>query len=124
MQTPANITLKRKSNLLEIQFGAETFQLPAEYLRVYSPSAEVQGHAPSQAKLQTGKLHVKLLSLESQGNYAIRITFDDGHNSGIYTWDYLYELGYKHTELWQAYLDQLNAARASRDPDVSVIKFP
>jgi DUF971 family protein len=123
MRIPTNITLKNKSNLLEVTFGAETYQLSAEYLRVYSPSAEVQGHAPSQAKLQTGKLHVKLTGAEPQGNYAIRLIFNDGHNSGIYTWNYLYELGLYQSENWQSYLDKLSAAKATRDPDISVIKL-
>lgn len=123
MHAPSEITLRRKSNLLELRFGTEIFHLPAEFLRVHSPSAEVRGHGPGQAQLQYGKLHVALTGAEPQGNYALRLLFDDGHNSGIYTWDYLYELGCRQEHYWQAYLDALSQQGKSRDPHVSVVKI-
>ncbi|MCR6653402.1 MAG: DUF971 domain-containing protein [Cellvibrionaceae bacterium] len=123
MAIPSDIKLRRKSNLLELQFGDELFQLPAEYLRVHSPSAEVRGHGPGQAQLQHGKIHVQLTGLEPQGNYALRLLFDDGHTSGIYTWDYLYDLGHQRELHWQNYLDALTKEGKSRDPEVSVVKF-
>lgn len=123
MPAPSEIKLRRKSNLLELRFGSETFELPAEYLRVYSPSAEVRGHGLGQEKLQYGKLHVILTGVEPQGNYAVRLIFDDGHDSGIYTWDYLYDLGSRQAALWQSYLDALASAGKTRDPDTSVVRF-
>lgn len=123
MQIPSELKLRRKSNLLELQFGGDTFQLPAEFLRVYSPSAEVRGHGPGGAQLQSGKLHVKLTGMEAQGNYALRLVFDDGHNSGIYTWEYLYDLARNQEIYWQNYLAALAAAGKTRDPDTSVVKF-
>ena len=92
------------------------YSLPAEYLRVYSPSAEVQGHGPGQRTLQDGKREVKIANLEPQGNYAIKIIFSDGHDSGVYSWKYLYHLGENEKELWQSYLDELEAAGKTRDP--------
>ena len=124
MPTPTDVKWRRKSNLLELYFGEEVFQLPAEYLRVFSPSAEVRGHGPDQGQLQTGKLHVRLTGLEPQGNYALRLLFDDGHGSGIYTWDYLYDLGLHQDRYWQAYLNDLAVAGKTRDPDTSVIRLP
>lgn len=123
MAVPSDIKLRRKSNLLELRFGEEVFQLPAEFLRVHSPSAEVRGHGPGQEQLQYGKLHVQLTGVEPQGNYALRLLFDDGHNSGIYTWDYLYELGRNQERLWQAYIDALSSNGKTRDPQTSVVKF-
>lgn len=123
MPTPSTIKLRRKSNVLELHFGSEIFELPAEYLRVYSPSAEVRGHGPGQAQLQHGKMHVSLTGLEPQGNYAARLLFDDGHNSGIYTWDYLYELGVNKEANWQSYLDALSREGKTRDPNTSVVKI-
>lgn len=123
MPAPSDIKLRRKSNLLELRFGEEVFQLSAEFLRVHSPSAEVRGHDPSQAQLQSGKLHVALTGLEPQGNYALRLVFDDGHNSGIYTWDYLYDLGRNQENYWLVYLDALAAAGKTRDPDLSVVRI-
>lgn len=99
------------------------FHLPAEFLRVHSPSAEVRGHGPGQAQLQSGKLHVALNGVEPQGNYALRLVFDDGHNSGIFTWDYLYDLGCHQERYWQAYLDALTAAGKTRDPDTTVVRI-
>lgn len=123
MPAPSEIKLRRKSNLLELRFGEEVFQLPAEFLRVHSPSAEVRGHGTGQEQLQSGKLNVLLTSLEPQGNYALRLLFDDGHNSGIYTWDYLYDLGRKRETYWQVYLDALTAAGKTRDPDTAVVRI-
>lgn len=123
MATPSEIKLRRQSNILELHFGSEVFSLPAEFLRVYSPSAEVRGHSPGQAQLQYGKINVKLVGLEPQGNYAVRLLFDDNHNSGIYSWNYLYDLGRRQHVLWQDYLDALAAAGKPRDPDTSIIKI-
>ena len=103
--------------------GDVRFQLPAEYLRVFSPSAEVRGHGKGQEVLQTGKRHVGIQALEKSGNYAIRITFSDGHDTGIFSWDYLFELGSNHTDNWANYLQRLHEAGESRDPDVQVVKL-
>jgi DUF971 family protein len=92
------------------------FRLPCEFLRVNSPSAEVRGHGPGQETLQVGKRDVTITGLEPVGHYAIRPTFSDGHDSGIYSWDYLYDLGVRQDELWQRYLARIEAAGASRDP--------
>jgi len=113
---PKAIKLHKKSRTLELEYAdAVNFTLTAEYLRVYSPSAEVRGHSPDEAKLQTNKIDIAIEKLEPVGNYAIKIFFDDAHSSGIYTWDYLYELCEKQDEYWQDYLDRLNEAGASRD---------
>ncbi len=92
----------------------KTFDLPFEYLRVFSPSAEVQGHGPGQGTLQTGKEDVQVTSVDPIGHYAVRLVFDDGHDTGLYTWKYLYELGAQQTENWQAYLDRLKSAGYAR----------
>ena len=114
---PTEITLHRRSRLLEIAFDdGSRFSLPFEFLRVYSPSAEVRGHSPDQAVLQVGKREVSISDIEPVGNYAIKPTFSDGHNSGLYSWDYLYDIGCRQTALWEAYLARLDAAGASRDP--------
>ncbi len=123
MVTPSAVKLKRKSNLLELHFGAEVFSLPAEFLRVHSPSAEVRGHGPGQAQLPYGKIDVALTGAEPQGNYAVRLLFDDGHNSGIYTWEYLYELGLHQESYWQTYLEALAQEGKTRDPHTSVVKI-
>lgn len=113
---PTAIKLHKKSRTLELEYAdAGSFTLSAEYLRVYSPSAEVRGHSPDEAKLQTNKIDVAIEKLEPVGNYAIKIFFDDKHASGIYTWEYLYELSAKQEDYWQDYLDRLNEAGASRD---------
>ena len=115
-RVPAEIRLHQKSRVLEIAFSdGRTFRLPYEFLRVYSPSAEVRGHGPGQEVLQTGKRNVEIRSLEPVGSYAVQPVFSDGHSTGIYSWDYLYELGNKQDELWSKYLEQLAAAGASRD---------
>lgn len=113
---PVSIRLRRKSGVLELSYDdGSSFALPAELLRVYSPSAEVKGHGKGQEILQTGKRHVALSGIEAMGHYAVRLAFDDGHNSGIYSWEYLYQLAHQQQQLWQDYLDRLRAAGASRD---------
>ena len=113
---PTEINLHQKSRVLEIAYddGAR-FLLPCEYLRVYSPSAEVRGHTPDQAKLQIGKEHVNISDLLQIGSYAVKIVFDDGHKSGLYDWQYLYKLGRGWQPLWLDYLDRLKAAGRKRN---------
>jgi len=115
MSTPTEITLHQQSKVLEIAFedGAR-YKLAFEFLRVSSPSAEVRGHGPGQETLQEGKRDVLLTDVEPAGNYAIKLTFDDGHDSGLYTWEYLHELGQYQDALWQDYLQKLEAAGKSR----------
>jgi DUF971 family protein len=113
---PTEIKLHQTSRVLEIAFAnGRSFRLPYEFLRVYSPSAEVRGHGPGQETLQTGKRDVTISSVEPVGHYALRPTFSDGHESGIYSWDYLYDLGARYDDLWKRYLDRLAAAGQSRD---------
>jgi DUF971 family protein len=113
---PTEIKLHQASRVLEIAFAdGPTFRLPYELLRVYSPSAEVRGHGPGQETLQVGKRDVTITNVEPIGHYALRPTFSDGHESGIYSWDYLYDLGVRQDELWQRYLRRLDEAGASRD---------
>ena len=113
---PTEIVLHQQSKTLEIAFeDGVSYKLPFEFLRVYSPSAEVRGHGPGQETLQTGKRNVLLTEVEPAGSYAIKLVFDDGHDSGLYTWEYLYELGKYHDAMWQEYLTKLEAAGASRD---------
>ncbi len=115
MITPTEIILHQKSRTLELAFDDGTrFQLPFEFLRVMSPSAEVRGHGPGEEVLQVGKRNVVLQQIEPSGSYAILLTFDDGHDSGIYTWEYLHHLGVNQAALWEDYLKQLEAAGASR----------
>ncbi len=115
-RVPTAITLHQKSRILEISFAdGRSFRLPYEFLRVYSPSAEVRGHGPGQEVLQVGKRTVEIRSVEPVGSYAVQPAFSDGHNTGIYSWDYLYELGENQDKLWGEYLEQLKAAGASRD---------
>ncbi len=112
---PTEIRLRKKSRLLVVSFDdGQTFELPFEYLRVYSPSAEVRGHGPGQEVLQTGKENVGITAVEPVGHYALRLVFDDGHNTGLYQWDYLHELGTNHDANWQRYLDRLEAAGYAR----------
>ena len=114
--TPTEIKLHQKSRVLEISFSDGTcFQLPYEFLRVYSPSAEVRGHGPGQEVLQVGKKDVDILSLEPVGSYAVQPHFSDGHGTGIYSWDYLYDLGTNLQSLWQTYLKRLEATGARRE---------
>lgn len=118
---PTEIKLHQASRVMELSFADGTnFRLPYEYLRVYSPSAEVRGHGPGQETLQVGKREVAIAALEPVGHYAVRPTFSDGHDTGIYSWEYLYDLGTRQEELWQRYLARLTAAGASRDPDLNV----
>jgi len=115
--TPSEITLHGKSRVLEILFSdGRRFELPYEFLRVYSPSAEVRGHGPGQEVLQTGKKDVDILSLEPVGSYAVQPHFSDGHATGIYSWDYLYELGTNREAMWRSYLERLRTAGARREP--------
>lgn len=116
---PTDIRLHRVSRILELRFddGAH-YKLPCEYLRVYSPSAEVRGHGPGQEVLQVGKENVNITAIEPVGHYAIKIYFDDGHSTGLYTWDLLHKLGAHQAELWQNYLDALAQAGHQRTPAV------
>lgn len=114
---PTDVKLRQVSGILELYYEDGTqFNLPAEYLRVYSPSAEVQGHSKEQAVLQHGKKMVKIADLIPQGHYALRIIFSDGHDSGIYSWEYLHDLGARQDQLWADYLAQLEKAGKSREP--------
>lgn len=115
---PELITLHRRSRVLEIAFddGAH-FELSCEYLRVYSPSADVKGHGPGQGTLQVGKEQVNIEQVEPVGNYAVKLHFDDGHNTGLYSWSYLYELGRDYETNWQAYLTALQRAGQTRRND-------
>lgn len=116
MPHPTAINLKTKSKILAITYDdGHSFELSCEYLRVYSPSAEVKGHGPGQAVLQTGKEDVNIRDIDPVGNYAVRLIFDDGHNTGIYTWDYLYELGKSKDRKWQEYLQALARAGHARN---------
>lgn len=122
MRIPTAIKLHKASKTLELQYGpSEHYQLPAEFLRVHSPSAEVQGHG--KPILQTGKLHVGLSKIEPAGNYALKLCFDDGHDSGLYSWDYLEQLATRQEQLWADYLADLAAAGKSRDPDEAIVKL-
>jgi len=114
--TPQSITVHNKSKVLEVGFSdGASFRIPFELMRIYSPSAEVQGHGPGQEILQTGKRNVGLLELEPVGNYAVKPVFTDGHESGIFSWNLLYELGQKQDELWAEYQRRLIAAGVDRD---------
>ena len=114
---PTDVKLHQASRILELVFpNGRQFRLPYEFLRVYSPSAEVRGHGPGQETLQTGKRDVTITDVEPVGHYALRPTFSDGHASGIYSWEYLYDLGERQDELWRRYLERLAHAGASRDP--------
>ena len=114
---PAEIKLHQKSRVLDITFSdGKTFQFPCEFLRVYSPSAEVRGHGPGQEILQTGKKTVNISKIEPVGHYAIQLNFTDGHNTGIYSWDLLYDYGLNQDKMWQRYLQRMEEAGASREP--------
>ncbi len=122
---PTEIKLRQKSRLLEITFSdGKLFELPFEFLRVYSPSAEVRGHGPGEETLQVGKKEVQITALDPVGSYAIQPTFSDGHSTGIYSWDYLYELGENYRELWDRYLQELQEAGASREPIAGMPERP
>jgi DUF971 family protein len=121
---PTEIKLHRKSRTLEIGFSdQQRYVLSFEFLRVHSPSAEVRGHGPGEETLQTGKRGVTITGLEPTGNYAVKISFDDGHDSGIYSWEYLRHLGENEADLWEIYLTRLHAAGETRDPDTAVVKL-
>ena len=114
---PVEIRLKRKEKMLEIDFDdGRSFRLPAELLRVESPSAEVQGHGHDTKTIVAGRRHVGMMGVEPVGNYAVRIQFDDLHDTGLYSWDWLYDLGANQEEIWQDYLAALEAKGLSRDP--------
>ncbi len=121
--TPSKIQLHKQSKRLELHFGHEVFLLDAEYLRVHSPSAEVKGHGPGQEVLQFGKQEVGISGLAAVGNYALKLEFDDGHDSGIYSWDYLYTLAAEKEQRWQQYLDKLKAADKHRDVNVQTVRL-
>lgn len=117
MAVPTEIRLDRATRVLHVTFDNGTqYALPAEYLRVESPSAEVQGHHPGQKKTVAGRRHVGIIAIEPVGHYAVRLVFDDLHDSGIFTWDYLAELGREQDRLWAGYLDALASRALSRDP--------
>ena len=119
---PTLIELHQKSRVLEIEFNdGKHFRLPFEFLRVYSPSAEVRGHGPGQETLQVGKKEVEITAAEPVGMYAINFTFSDGHDSGIYSWEYLHEMGVNHDAMWHEYLDKLQAAGGKREPDPNLL---
>ena len=118
--SPQSLTLHGASRVLEIGFAdGKTFRIPFELMRVYSPSAEVQGHGPGQETLQTGKRQVSIEALEPVGNYAVKPTFSDGHDSGLFTWEYLYFLGDQEQALWAEYEQRLQAAGVQRDDPMS-----
>jgi len=119
---PTAVNLHTTSNTLGLTYGPdEAYRLPAEFLRVHSPSAEVQGHG--KPILQFGKLNVRLSKVEPAGQYALKLTFDDGHDSGLFTWDYLYPLAVRQDALWADYLAELKAAGKTRDPSQSVVRL-
>ena len=121
---PSAVNLHARSRQLELTYGeGETYSLSCEYLRVYSPSAEVRGHGTGQEVLQIGKASVSISAIKPVGHYALQLVFDDGHDTGLYSWDYLYELCTGKDLRWQDYLSRLDKAGESRDPDVQVIQF-
>ncbi|CAE6949189.1 1-(5-phosphoribosyl)-5-((5-phosphoribosylamino)methylideneamino)imidazole-4-carboxamide isomerase [Pseudomonas marincola] len=121
MRIPSAIELHKASRTLTLKYGDQSYTLSAEFLRVHSPSAEVQGHG--NPVLQTGKLNVGISRIEPAGNYALKLCFDDGHDSGLFSWDYLYQLATRQTELWDDYLAELRAAGKSRDPNESIVRL-
>jgi DUF971 family protein len=118
MNKPTQINYRKNSKTLVLTYATTKHELSAEFLRVHSPSAEVRGHGPQEAILQVEKKSVSIIALETVGNYALKITFDDGHDSGLFTWEYLLELGENKDHLWQAYLQQLDQAGAKRESDI------
>jgi DUF971 family protein len=121
---PQKIHLHKQSKTLEIVFNETTYLLPAEFLRTHSPSAEVRGHGVGQEVLVFGKIDVGIESVKPVGNYGLQIDFNDGHNSGIFSWSYLLTLGKDQTTLWHAYLEKLKTEDKNRDPHTVVIQFP
>jgi DUF971 family protein len=123
--TPTAITLHQQSKLLEVVFSnGAAFRIPFELMRIYSPSAEVQGHGPGQEVLQTGKRQVDVVLLEPVGHYAIKPTFSDGHDTGLFSWDYLYFLGSQQDALWKQYAQRLLEAGVDRDADMTSAATP
>ncbi|EJM18727.1 hypothetical protein PMI21_01983 [Pseudomonas sp. GM18] len=121
-QLPTDIKLHKASKTLTLKYASgEEYHLPAEFLRVHSPSAEVQGHG--KPILQFGKIGVGLSKVEPAGQYALKLTFDDGHDSGLFTWEYLYQLAVRQEDLWNDYLAELKSAGKTRDPNESVVKL-
>ena len=121
---PEGIKLHSRSRELELNYRAgEQYRLSCEFLRVHSPSAEVRGHGQGQETLQTGKLEVAITEIKPVGNYALQLVFDDGHDTGIYSWDYLYHLCRNREQMWQDYLQRLAAAGGVRDPEVQVLRL-
>lgn len=120
---PSKITYRKRSKTLALQYGETESELSAELLRVLSPSAEVRGHGGEGKRLQTGKKQVAIVGIEPVGNYGIRLSFDDGHDTGIYAWDYLQDLADNQERHWQSYLAELRAANASRLPAIPVGHF-
>lgn len=117
---PSDIKLHKKSHILEVCYdGGARYELPCEYLRVFTPSAEARGHGPGQEVLQTGKRNVEIERIEPVGTYALRLVFSDGHDSGLYSWDLLHNLALHHEELWDEYLRQIESAGLSRDIDTT-----
>lgn len=117
MKTPINIEFHNKSRVMDIAFEDASYSMTYEFLRVFSPSAEVRGHVPEEAKLQVGKRDIGIAEVKPIGEYALQIIFSDGHDSGIYSWDWLEEIGKNQEALWQGYLKDLEEAGASRDPE-------
>lgn len=120
MSRPEKITYHKQSRTLELKFSEGDYEIPAELLRVYSPSAEVRGHSSTERRLQTGKKHIAIKGIEPVGNYAIRILFDDGHDSGLYAWAYLRDLAENAERYWRDYLAELKTANATRLPTIPV----
>ena len=121
---PVSIELHQRSAMLELKYASgNQYQLPCELLRVLSPSAEVQGHGPGQEVLQIGKKNVKVSEIKPIGHYAIQLIFDDGHDSGLYSWRYLHELCENKTAYWEKYLNRLQQAGEGRDPDVQIVRL-
>jgi DUF971 family protein len=123
LKVPSKLKLHKKSKQLELWYGETSYQLSCEYLRVFSPSAEVRGHGEGQAVLQFGKKDVAITAISSIGNYAIQPTFDDGHDSGIYSWDYLFELTQNFDANWENYLQRLGEAGLPRDASMQILKL-
>ncbi len=120
MSRPEKITYHKQSRTLELKFSEGDYEIPAELLRVYSPSAEVRGHSNTERRLQTGKKHIAIKGIEPVGNYAIRILFDDGHDTGLYAWAYLRDLADNAERYWRDYLAELKTANATRLPTIPV----
>ncbi len=121
---PIGIELHRQSKTLDLKYpNNENYTLNCEYLRVYSPSAEVRGHGEGQETLQVGKINVTITNIQPVGNYAVQLTFSDGHDTGLYSWEYLYELCTHRQQYWDDYLKRLHEAGASRDPEVQVVRL-